>query len=174
MLLSDLTRFCYPLYSSVARKFSRLALAFLKLSSSTNSESFIFPQIVAMSKTFCYKRKRDKTTREFQDSWTTDYLFIKRKPLCLVYGATLSISKVFNVKRRYNALHQDKYDKTVGNLREDLVKKLRNSLCVQESVLKKPFKENENAITASYWVFRKTAWFRYRYIFWHQITAHLK
>ena len=45
--------------------------------------------------------------------------------MCLVCGATLSISKVFNVKRHYNALHQDKYDKTAGKMREDLVKAYR-------------------------------------------------
>ena len=112
-----------------------------------------------MSKTFRCKRKRDKTTREFQDSWTTDYLFIewKQKPLCLICGATLSISKDFNMKRHYNALHQHKYDKTVGKLREDLVEKLRNSLGVQQSVFKKPIEKNENAITASYVVAEKAA-----------------
>ena len=114
-----------------------------------------------MSKTFHCKRKRDETAREFQDSWTTDYLFIewKQKPLCLVCGATLSISKAFNVKRHYDALHQHKYDKTVGKLREDSVEKLRNSLGVQQSVFKKSIEENENAVTASYVVAEKVALF---------------
>ena len=57
--------------------------------------------------------------------------------MCLVCGATLSILKAFNVKRHYNALYQDRYDKTVGKLREDLVKKLRNFLCVQQCVFSK-------------------------------------
>ena len=147
------------MHSSVARKVSRLSLAFLKLSSTIltlgsniNPKKFIFALIVAIRKTYRYKKKRDETTREFQDSWTTDYLFIdwKHKPLCLVFGTTLSISKLLNVKRLYQALHQNKYDKTVGKLREDLEKKLRNSLCVQQSVFKKPIEENENAITASF------------------------
>ena len=63
------------------------------------------------------------------------------------------------MKRHYNALHQHKYDKTVGKLREDLVEKLRNSLGVQQSAFKKPIQENENAITASYFVVEKVARF---------------
>ena len=63
------------------------------------------------------------------------------------------------MKRHYDALHQHKYDKTVGKLREDLVKKLRNSLDVQQCVFKKPIEENENAITASYFVAESVARF---------------
>ena len=63
------------------------------------------------------------------------------------------------MKRHYNALHQDEYDKTVGKLREDLVEKLRNFLCVQQSVFKKPIEESESAITASYVVAEKVARF---------------
>ena len=81
----------------------------------------------------------------------------KQKPLCLVCGGTLFISKGFNVKRYHNALHQDKYDKTVGKLREDLVKKLRNFLFMQHSVFKKPIEENEITLTGSYVVAEKTA-----------------
>ena len=149
------------LHSSVAREVCKLPLAFLRLSSDTNSEKFIFALIVAMSKTFRCERKRDETTREFQDSWTTDYLFIewKQKPLYLLCGATLSISKAFNVKRHYDALHQPKYDKTVGKLRKDSVRKLRNSLGVQQSIFKKPIQENENAVTASYFVAENVARF---------------
>ena len=70
---------------------------------------------------------KDNNVVAIQDSWTTDYLFIKwnQKPLCLVCSATLSISKAFNVKKHYNALHQEKYDKTVGKPRKDLVKKIK-------------------------------------------------
>ena len=63
------------------------------------------------------------------------------------------------MKRHYDALHQHKYDKTVGKLREDSVEKLRNSLGVQQSVFKKLLEENENAITASYVVAEKVARF---------------
>ena len=142
-----------------AWKVSRLPLAFLRRSSNTNTEKFIFPLIVATSKTFRCKRKRDETTREFQDSWTTDYLFVewKQKPLCLVCSATLSTSKDFNVKGHYKSLHQHKCDKTVGKLRKDLVEKLRNSLGMQQSVVKKPIEEKENAITASHVVTEKVA-----------------
>ena len=63
------------------------------------------------------------------------------------------------MKRHYDALHQHKYDKTVGKLREDSVEKLRNSLGVQQSVLKEPIEENENAVTASYVVAEKVARF---------------
>ena len=55
-----------------------------------------------------------------------------------------------NMKGHYDAPHQYKYDKTVGKLREDSVKKLRNSLGVQHSVLEKPIEENENAIAESF------------------------
>ena len=79
--------------------------------------------------------------------------------LVLFCSATLSNSKAFNVKRHYDALHQHKYDKTVGKLREDSVKKLRNSLGVQQSVFKKLIDENENAITACYVVAEKVARF---------------
>ena len=54
---------------------------------------------------------------------------------------------------------QDKYDKTVGKLREGSVKKLGNSLGVQQSVFKKPIKENENTVTASYVVAEKVTRF---------------
>ena len=79
--------------------------------------------------------------------------------MCLVCGATLSISKALFGKRHYDALHQHKYDKTVGKLREDSVKKLRNSMGVQQSVFKKPIEENKNAVTTSYVVAEKVARF---------------
>ena len=53
------------------------------------------------------------------------------------------------MKRHYNLLHQGKYGETVRKLREDLVKKLRNSLCVGKNIFKKPIKENESALIAS-------------------------
>ena len=65
--------------------------------------------------------------------------------------------KSLQVKRYYNALHQHKYEETVGKLREDLVEKLRNSLGEQQSLFKKPIEENKNAIIASYVVAEKVA-----------------
>ena len=63
------------------------------------------------------------------------------------------------MKRHYDVLHQHKSDKTVGKLREDSVKKLRNSLDVQHSIFKKPIEENKNAITAPYVVAEKVTRF---------------
>ena len=46
-------------------------------------------------------KRRDENVREFQDKWTTDYLFAewKQKPLCLVCGITRPVSKAFSANK---------------------------------------------------------------------------
>ena len=49
--------------------------------------------------------------RSFQDRWEADYLFVnvKDRPVCLVCGANMAVRKEYNIRRHYEAKHQDKY-----------------------------------------------------------------
>ena len=65
--------------------------------------------------------KRNAENRTFLDRWETEYLFtyVKDRPVCLVCGANVSVTKEYNIRRHYETKHQDKYkdlDTTKVNL----------------------------------------------------------
>ena len=65
--------------------------------------------------------KRKAENRTFLDRWETEYLFtyVKDRPVCLVCGANVSVTKEYNIRRHYETKHQDKYkdlDTTKVNL----------------------------------------------------------
>ena len=105
------------------------------------------------------KRKRVEHERPFQDSWTNDYLFIeqKGKQLCLVCRQTVALSKAYNVKKHYESFHEEKYVTINGNMRGDLVKKLKHSSSAEQNVSKKPVQQTENAVTAFFIVAEEIA-----------------
>ena len=47
----------------------------------------------------------------FQDRWEADYLFtnIKDRPVYLVYGANVAVTKEYNIRRHYEAKNYEKY-----------------------------------------------------------------
>ena len=51
------------------------------------------------------KRKYCDENRVFNEQWTMQYLFIESngKPLCLIGQETISVVKVYNLKRHYKA-----------------------------------------------------------------------
>ena len=65
--------------------------------------------------------KRKAENRTFLDRWETEYLFtyVKDRPVCLVCGANVLVTKEYNIRRHYETKHQDKYkdlDTTKVNL----------------------------------------------------------
>ena len=53
--------------------------------------------------------KRKMNNKSFQDSWETDYLFtnIKDRPVCLVCGANVTITKEYNIRRHCETKHYE-------------------------------------------------------------------
>ena len=56
----------------------------------------------------------------------------------------------YNLRRHYEAIHQDKYDGYKGNARKEKVKQLKLSLCKQRSFFAYINQSNENSVRAGF------------------------
>ena len=64
---------------------------------------------------------------------------------CLTCQKKIAVMKEYNLRRHYEAMHQDKYDGYKGNARKEKVKQLKLSLCKQKSFLANINHSNENS-----------------------------
>ena len=53
------------------------------------------------------KRKVDIENRVFQERWEAEYMFtdMKGKPICLVCGADVAVTKEYKLRRHYETRH---------------------------------------------------------------------
>jgi hypothetical protein len=83
--------------------------------------------------------KKSKTYH-FQDEWEIECLFVMVKgKCCLIYNASVSLPKMGNLERHYNAFHSNKYDAdfpSKSEIRKLKLKELKPKLdAQQQSVL---------------------------------------
>ncbi|XP_061765856.1 general transcription factor II-I repeat domain-containing protein 2-like [Nerophis ophidion] len=96
--------------------------------------------------------KRKIENRTFLDRWETEYLFIcvKDRPVCLVCGANVSVTKEYNIRRHYETKHQDKYKDLDTTQRSQKIEEMKRGLLSQQYMFKKATTQNEAAVKASY------------------------
>lgn len=104
------------------------------------------------------KRRIKDERRQFKESWTNDYFAIENneKIVCLICQQVISVMKEYNVKRHYEANHED-YVAYVGEQRKQKVVKLQTALSAQQAIFKKVSKINEASTEASYIVAHEIA-----------------
>ena len=82
------------------------------------------------------KRRQEGTEcRVFQEKWTENYLFteVNTKAVCLVCNQQVSVLKEYNIRRRYETHHKEKYHHLKGQLRKEEIDKLLAGLKKQQS-----------------------------------------
>ncbi|XP_069470090.1 general transcription factor II-I repeat domain-containing protein 2-like [Ambystoma mexicanum] len=100
------------------------------------------------------KRKIDSECRIFKEQWTYDYFSIqyKERAVCLLCQNIVSVFKEYNLRRRYETQHKDKYDCLVGEVRKDKILKLKNTLTAQQNTFVKQKQLNISSLRASFQV----------------------
>ena len=102
------------------------------------------------------KRKyEDVAGREFNADWTNEFMFVPSrggKPVCLICGFCVSVTKTFNLERHFTTTHPDintQYPIS-SELRKDFIAKKRSYLTSQQSFFTKANEQSNNAVVASY------------------------
>lgn len=103
--------------------------------------------------------KRKAENRSFLDRWEAEYLFIyvKDRPVCLVCGVNVAVTKEYNIRRHYETKHHDKYKNLNMTQRRQKVEEMKRSLVSQQNMFKKATSQSEAAVKASYIVAGETA-----------------
>lgn len=102
--------------------------------------------------------KRKAENRSFLDRWKAEYLFIyvKDRPVCLVCGVNVAVTKEYNIRQHYETKHHDKYKNLNMTQRRQKVEEMKKSLVSQQNVFKKATSLSEAAVKASYIVAGET------------------
>jgi len=98
------------------------------------------------------RRKVESENRSFNESWTTDYLFVEHngKPQCLVCGTSVSVFKEYNIKRHYDTNHSDTYKDIAPEIRNMKITELKKKLRQQKTLSFFASSSNAAAVSASY------------------------
>ncbi|XP_056633912.1 general transcription factor II-I repeat domain-containing protein 2-like [Diorhabda sublineata] len=105
------------------------------------------------------KRKVDTEGRQFQEKWTEEFFFILHngKPICLLCNESISVmDSEFNIKRHYSTKHATLHSLT-GQLRTDIIQKLRANIEKQQQMFHKQRTQLDNVVKASSIVSSKLA-----------------
>ena len=96
------------------------------------------------------KMAKRKAENSFLDRWEAEYLFtyVKDRPVCLVCGANVAITKEYNIRRHYEMKHHDK-DMDMTQRRQK-VEEMKRSLVSQQTMSKKVISQSETAVKASF------------------------
>ncbi|CAI5691491.1 unnamed protein product [Oreochromis niloticus] len=96
--------------------------------------------------------KRKNENRSFLDRWETEYLFtyVKDRPVCLVCGAHVAITKEYNIRRHYETKHQEKYKDLDMTQRRQKAEEMKRSIVSQQTMFKKAISQSEAAVKAGF------------------------
>ena len=96
-------------------------------------------------------KRRKMENRSFQDRWEADYLFVnvKDRPVCLVCGADVAVTKEYNIRRHYETKHQDKYKDLDMKQKLQKEEEMKRCLVSWQTMFTKP-SLNEAAVKASF------------------------
>ena len=98
------------------------------------------------------KRKVEDECRQFQVEWSVKYFFIESEnnALCVIYHESVAVVKEYNMRRHYQSKHKGTYSWCDGGIREERLKKLKQSINSQRSIFTKASKQNESITKASF------------------------
>ncbi|XP_042204163.1 general transcription factor II-I repeat domain-containing protein 2-like [Homarus americanus] len=101
---------------------------------------------------FSKKRTVNNERRVVQDKWKILYFYVEinGKPTCFICNQQVAVADEYKVRRHYETNHAMKYNKYSGELLEDKVKELEQSLKKQRSVFKSVHQVSDAAVKASY------------------------
>ena len=76
------------------------------------------------------------------------YLFVESygKPTCLTCQEVLGVMKDYNLKRHYESCHKVEYGQLTGNLRGEIVTRMRDGLLKQQGVFMTPVQDNQAVV----------------------------
>ena len=96
--------------------------------------------------------KRKMENRSFQDRWEADYLFtnMKDRPVCLVCGANVTVTKEYNIRRHYETKHYEKYKELDVKQKLQKVEEMKRSLVCRQTMFMKAKSKSEAAVKASF------------------------
>uniref|UniRef100_A0A3P9DNK1 SPIN-DOC-like zinc-finger domain-containing protein n=1 Tax=Maylandia zebra TaxID=106582 RepID=A0A3P9DNK1_9CICH len=96
--------------------------------------------------------KTKNENRSFLDRWETEYLFtyVKDRPVCLVCGAHVALTKEYNIRRHYETKHQEKYKDLDMTQRRRKAEEMKRSFVSQQTMFKKAISQSEAAVKASF------------------------
>jgi hypothetical protein len=90
----------------------------------------------------------------FNKTWENKYLFINvnNKGVCLIYKASVAVSKQYNVERHFMTMHKDYVSKYPDNseIRRNFVEDLKRNLRSRQAIFSKPVNKANAATIASY------------------------
>ena len=83
--------------------------------------------------------KQKMENRSFQDRREADYLFVnvKDRPVCLVYGANMAVTKDYNIRRHYEMKHQNKYKDLAMKQKLQKEEEMKRSLVSRQTMFTK-------------------------------------
>ena len=97
------------------------------------------------------KRKIADERRVFQEQWEELYFVtaVKDTSHCLICQQKIAVMKEYNLRRRYETMHRNKYDAYKGKVREEKVKHLKVGFCKQRSFFANMNQSNKDSVRAS-------------------------
>ena len=97
--------------------------------------------------------------RAFLERSQAEYLFtyVEDRPVCLVFGANVAITKEYNIRRRYKTKHQDKYKNLKMTQNCQKVEEMKRNLVSQQIMFRKAISQSEAAVMTSFIVSPKIA-----------------
>jgi len=98
------------------------------------------------------KRKLVDERRVFQEKWENLYFFteVRDKIQCLICQQTIAVPKEFNLRRHYETMHREKYDKYTGKIRDEKVNQLKIGFDKQRNFFSNLSKFAENSVKTSF------------------------
>ena len=98
------------------------------------------------------KRKIADKRRVFQEKWEELYFVTVVGDIshCLICQKNIAVMKKYNMRRHYETMHKDEYDRYKGEVRKEKLKCMKSSLCKQRSMLANINLSNKNAVRASF------------------------
>lgn len=96
--------------------------------------------------------KRKAENRNFLDKWEAEYIFtyIKDRPVCLVCGANVAITKEHNIRRHYETKHQEKYKVPDMTQRLHKAEGMKRGMVSLQTMFKKRISQREAAVKVSF------------------------
>lgn len=80
------------------------------------------------------------------------FILFKDKPVCLVCGFTVAVTKEYNLRRHYETKHEDKYKNLDAKLKLQKVEELKTSLLSRQTMFIQAKSRSDAAVKASFTV----------------------
>lgn len=78
------------------------------------------------------------------------FTIVKDRPVCLMCGAKVAVTKEYNIRRHCETKHYDKYKDLDANQKCQNVEEMKRSLVSQQTMFTKAISQSEAAVKASF------------------------